>query len=165
MSSRCISEVMETRHYVHLPAQISDDGEVAVSGDSEGTVLVWALSDSACVMRLQAHSSPIAYVDVNADGTRALTVDTEGHALLWFLDAARLFEVLRQHSDFVCCVAPSPDGSSLVVGYKDGCLRCWNVCDGPGLAASITWTHSKQVRHAGAVNAVAQASLRGRVAS
>ncbi|EFJ51236.1 hypothetical protein VOLCADRAFT_88109 [Volvox carteri f. nagariensis] len=124
--------------------KISDDGEVAVSGDSEGTVLVWTLSDSACVMRLQAHSSPIAYVDVNADGTRALTVDTEGHALLWFLDAARAFEVLRQHSDLVCCVAPSPDGSSLVVGYKDGCLRCWNVCDGPGLVASVTWTHSKQ---------------------
>ncbi|GIL81855.1 hypothetical protein Vretimale_1435 [Volvox reticuliferus] len=124
--------------------KISDDGEVAVSGDSAGTVLVWALLDSACVMRLQAHSSPIAYVDVNADGTRALTVDTEGHALLWFLDAARAFEVLRQHSDLVCCVVPSPDGSSLVVGYKDGCLRCWNVCDGPGLAASVTWTHSKQ---------------------
>ncbi|GIL43770.1 hypothetical protein Vafri_1390 [Volvox africanus] len=124
--------------------KISDDGEVAVSGDSAGTVLVWSLSDSTCVMRLQAHASPIAFVDVNADGTRALTVDTEGNALLWFLDAARVFEVLRQHSDLVCCVAPTPDGSSLVVGYKDGCLRCWNVCDGPGLAAAVTWTHSKQ---------------------
>ncbi|KXZ50265.1 hypothetical protein GPECTOR_17g904 [Gonium pectorale] len=124
--------------------KISEEGEVAISGDSEGMVLVWSLADGSCVMRLQAHSAPIAYVDVNADGTRALTVDTEGHALLWYLDAARAFEVLRQHSDLVACVVPTPDGTSLVVGYKDGCLRCWNVSDGPGLAANVTWTHTKQ---------------------
>ncbi|GFR49848.1 hypothetical protein Agub_g11948 [Astrephomene gubernaculifera] len=124
--------------------KISEEGDVAVSGDSEGTVLVWSLSDGACVMRLQAHSSPIAYVDINADGTRAVTVDTEGHALLWFLDAARVFEVMRQHSDLVSCVVPTPDGNSLIVGYKDGALRSWNLCDGPGFAATVTWTHSKQ---------------------
>lgn len=86
----------------------------------------------------------MAYVDINADGTRALTVDSEGHAFLWYLDAARMFEVLRQHSDLVCCLAPTPDGSALVVGYKDGCLRSWNVTDGPGFQASVTWTHAKQ---------------------
>lgn len=54
-------------------------------------------------------------------------------------------QVMRQHSDLVCSLAPTPDGASLVVGYKDGCLRCWNLSDGPSFEATVTWTHSKQV--------------------
>ena len=76
--------------------QICEDGEVAISGDSEGTVLVWSLADGSCIMRLQGHSSPVLFVDLNADATRALSVDGDGNAFLWYLDAARMFEVGRR---------------------------------------------------------------------
>ncbi len=42
-----------TRNVLCTGPQISEDGEVAISGDSEGNVLVWALEEGLCAIRLQ----------------------------------------------------------------------------------------------------------------
>lgn len=59
-----------------LPAQISEDAGVAVSGDSEGVVLVWDLEAGACVMRLQVRydAAAMPYISAVHGGTVQYTI-------------------------------------------------------------------------------------------
>jgi WD40 repeat protein len=122
-----------------LYCQASGDRNYAISGDTDGVVILWDVDAGDPLLRLQAHSAPVISCDLSADCTRAYTLDSEGHAHIWYLDTQGVFDVMLQHTNLLTCCELMADGGKMVVGYADGSLRLWTL----GLYVSLVWCHNQ----------------------
>jgi WD40 repeat protein/transcriptional regulator with XRE-family HTH domain len=119
----------------------SPDGHTLASGDSSGTIQLWAVADPAHPRPLGhplpssfAVSAGIVYsVAFSPDGHTLASGDSSGTIQLWDVaDPAhprRLGSNLVNNVPSVLSVAFSPDGHTLASGSDDGTVQLWDVAD------------------------------------
>ncbi|NJL95458.1 MAG: hypothetical protein HC915_17895 [Anaerolineae bacterium] len=100
--------------------EISRDGQTALSGGADGTVVRWDLRDGSAMTRLVGHTSPVTAVAVNANGSQAATGacarfnqsgDTcaLGEIILWDLETGTQLRRLQELNDEITALAFSND--------------------------------------------------------
>lgn len=125
---------------------------IALLGDTEGSVRLWNLADGAETVErafLQGHNTQVTAVAFSPSGDRIASsggyahvdepaegADANNYAIiLWDVNSVTPVTVLRGHTADVVDMAFSANGAMLVSASADGSVRLWNVADGAELNA------------------------------
>jgi WD40 repeat protein len=112
---------------------VSQDGRLALSGASDGTMRLWNRTGQDELRRFVTDGTPLTAVDVSPDGRYLLAGDFNGETTLW--DIERGEEVRRFRSEASIApgaVAFSPDGRAALVG-------CVDVFGDSGATSLVLW--------------------------
>jgi WD40 repeat protein/DNA-binding SARP family transcriptional activator/energy-coupling factor transporter ATP-binding protein EcfA2 len=116
----------------------SMDGSRIVTGDDDGTAIVWDAHTGKRIVGLPDPGAPSGFlgVAVSRDGTKLATGDALGRVRIWQLGARRVVRTIQAPQP-VCDVAWSPDGSLVGAGQcgaynfsSSSATRVWNVRTG-----------------------------------
>ncbi|MCK9896211.1 WD40 repeat domain-containing serine/threonine protein kinase [Frankia sp. AgB32] len=117
-----------------LSAAVSRDGQRIATGDRDGVITLWQVTDRTTLTRLDSVPS-VGWIDAlafNAGGDLLVSGSTDGTVRLWNLADPRnihRWSIGRVHTDAVRTVAFSPDGNTLASSGADGVLALWDVTD------------------------------------
>jgi WD40 repeat protein len=110
-----------------LAADISPDGDRAVTTDAGGTTRLWEVSSGLVVADLQGPGSPPKCVAFAPDGRKVLTAGADNTARLWDARTGAPLGPPLRHDGLVCYVAFSADGALVVTVSTDQTARVWDV--------------------------------------
>lgn len=106
---------------------ISPDGQILVSGNSDGTIKVWNLSQGLEIRTIQGHRYKVVSIAISPDG-QTLVSCSESEIKAWNLATGEEIFTIKSRFTFVESIAISPDGQTLVSGGRD--IKVWNLSTG-----------------------------------
>jgi WD40 repeat protein len=105
----------------------SSDGKTLATGDEEGTIKLWNVSDAKVRVRLTRHDGWVNSVQFSPDDKTLLSGSRDATVRLWDVGTGKELAVLRSHEEEVRAVAFSPDGRLLASGGDDKTVKVWNL--------------------------------------
>lgn len=134
-----------------MSVSLNPEGTLLATGDLDGKICLWRVSDGQPVLTLQGQGGWIWAVTFSPDGKTLASCSHDFLIRLWDVQSldfepsnpANLTEAndsnplpgaclntLRGHSHRVWTIAFSPDGQLLASGSDDETIRLWNAHDG-----------------------------------
>ena len=145
---------------VPLSTDISPDGRTALTGLSDGTIILWdvsaalntGLETGAEIHQFRGHTSWVNDVTFSPDGKTALSGSNDGMLILWNVatgqEIRRFGELPGGYSEAVLAVDISPDGRTAVSGgisiYSGG-LILWDLETGTDIRCFEEESHVRSV--------------------
>ncbi|MGH3941953.1 MAG: TIR domain-containing protein [Pseudonocardiaceae bacterium] len=131
---------------------LSRSGRTLATGHSDGTVILWDLTDPALPQQLgtplTGHNDAISSVAFAPDGRTLATASFDRTVALWDLpNPVRPRQFLTGHTSPVNSVTFAPDGRTLATASDDSTALLWNLTDaaGPQLPESALTSHTGRV--------------------
>lgn len=126
---------------------ISNDGEVLLSGDSNGRVKIWKLATGKCLRQYQAHDTSVTTLALSRDTSRLLTGSSSGICREFGIVSQNVLQVYEGHTSYIYSCQyvlewTMADGKNplsatatswVVTSSADGTVRLWQK----GLAIRI----------------------------
>jgi cytochrome c len=107
---------------------VSADGQIAISGSFDTSVIRWSLTRDAAEQVLRFHDGAVNAVAFLKDGGIA-TAGDDRRIAIWVAGADRPARVLAGHEAPVVALAVSPDGTALASASWDHTVRVWSLKD------------------------------------
>ncbi len=128
-------------------ARFSPDGNHILTGQEDGTVVLWESAGGREVRRFRAHAGEIDRVRFSDDGRIFTTTTLHSHELkVWDTDSGAPVATLP-HDAQVACECFDPKHPRLFTGARDRTLRIWDLGTGKEVAkrtgeavAGAIWT-------------------------
>ncbi len=119
-------------------AAFSPDGQTALSGSGDGTLILWNVETGEVIRRFEGHTGGVNSVAFSPDGQTALSGSDDATLILWDISTALNTSVakgeeirrFKGHTGGVNAIAFSPDGQTALSGSDDSALILWNVATG-----------------------------------
>jgi WD40 repeat protein len=108
----------------------SSDGQMLVSGSSDGSVKLWDVRVSRLVRSLEGHHAGVNAVAVSPDNRTIASGSDDKTIKLWDALTGRLLRTLQGHEDKVNSVAFSPNGRLLASASADSWVNLWDPGSG-----------------------------------
>ena len=108
---------------------ISADGQMAMAGMSDQTMLLWDLNTGEELRKFAGHSAQISNLTFSPDGRKVLSGSSDGGLKLWDLSTGKEQCIYLGHSQMVWSLGISPDGRFALSGSTDGILKLWDLAD------------------------------------
>ena len=107
---------------------VSANGELIVSGHSDGSFIGWdAVSGNPVGVRVGAHSKRVTCLAISEDGSTIVTGSYDRSVRMWDAKNGEPKGILMKHEDGVMSVAICESGSLIVTGLFDGTVCRWNM--------------------------------------
>ena len=120
---------------------VTADGQTAVSGSFDETVIRWSLARDAALQVMRFHDGSVNAVAILDDG-RIATAGQDRRVALWTPGADQPATVLTGHEAPVVALAGSPDGKWLASASWDHTVRLWPLAGG---TARVLSGHAQNV--------------------
>jgi cytochrome c len=108
---------------------VAPDGNTAISGSFDTSVIRWSLQNNAAIEVLRFHDGPVNAVALLPDG-RAATAGEDTRIALWRPGKSRPDAVFEGHKAPVVALAISPDGGTIASASWDHTARLWPTAGG-----------------------------------
>ena len=125
---------------------VAADCRHGVSGDSDGTIKVWDLSNGAELGSFAAHKSDVRSISISADGRYAISggcfsydedkICEAGSLKLWEVTAGKQLHEFLGHAGFVETAVIAPD-ARFALSSSEKTLKLWDLSE---------WTHLPKAR-------------------
>ncbi|MGB7415624.1 MAG: NB-ARC domain-containing protein, partial [Thermosynechococcaceae cyanobacterium] len=126
---------------VVLALAYSPDGRLFATGDANGEIRLWRVSDSKQLFCCRGHTGWVLSVTFSADGKILASSGIDYTAKLWDVSIGECRQILRGHCNLVWSVAFSPDSQILASGSADHTIKLWDVDTGECLRTLEGHTH------------------------
>jgi WD40 repeat protein len=113
-----------------LTVAFSPDGRRLASGDQNGKIVVWDLSNGTALATLQHHAERILTAAFSPDGHTLATGNSDGSIRLWNVEQGSPIRELVGHHYGVMGLVFTPDGRTIVSGCADGIVKLWDASTG-----------------------------------
>jgi len=112
-----------------LSSAISPDGNVAITGDAVGSLVMWNLGSGTQIRSVQAaHEKNVSSIAISPDGRLAASASDDHEIKLWtVVDGKPYGDALEYHSDRVAVVCFDPSSRYLLSGSWDGTIAVWDL--------------------------------------
>lgn len=104
----------------------SGDGKYVVTGDMQGTVVLWGTKDRTPVRKFKAHTGRVGVLAFIPGRGEFVSSGEDGAVRLWNVADTDVTD-LKESGPGVTALAVSADGSVLYAASNDGAVRGWNV--------------------------------------
>lgn len=108
---------------------VAPDGERAISGGFDNSVIRWSLSRLAAADVIRFHDGPVNAVALLAGG-RAASAGEDGRIAIWGASPDTPERVMTGHEAKIVALAASPDGRHLVSASWDRTVRVFDLATG-----------------------------------
>ncbi|MFI6097019.1 protein kinase [Lentzea sp. NPDC051213] len=116
---------IDTRVRELLTVAVSRSGQVVLTGDGKGRLLLWSPGETRKPLRtLTRRGDTIKRMAMNDAGTRAVVARSSGLEL-WDLERRKRRKTLSLNDSQLSAVAISRDGEDVVTGHANGYVRMW----------------------------------------
>lgn len=109
------------------------DENIVVSGEQDGLIQVWDVTQSEPVLTLSEGVADVVSVAVSNNGQYVASGSDDQRIRVWELATGKLLKTLSGHEFLVSAVAFSPDGMLLVSSSYDEYLKVWEWQRGSAL--------------------------------
>jgi WD40 repeat protein/transcriptional regulator with XRE-family HTH domain len=113
-----------------LSVSFSPDGKLLATGDVDGTIHLWQVSNCQQLLTLKGHRGWVWAIAFSPDGQTLVSGSNDSNVQLWNLTSGRCETVLQEHVNGVWSVSFSPDGKTLAIGSQDFSVYLWDVTQG-----------------------------------
>jgi serine/threonine protein kinase len=120
------SVVLEGHTGPVLAIAYGPDGNLLLSGSTDGTVRLWNLGTASPLQVFHGHKDGVRSVAVSPDGKLAISGSKDGTVRLWDLHTGQQQHCCK-HDKTVTSVAFSPGGRQALSGSEDGTICRWEV--------------------------------------
>ncbi|MGW7719257.1 nSTAND1 domain-containing NTPase [Streptomyces chartreusis] len=128
-------------------AAFSPDGSTVATGDWDGRIRLWSVSDGALRRTLVSRAKVVGSVAFSPDGKTLASAGDDGAVRLWDVRTGDRRAALTGHTGGVFSVAFSPDGRTLATGSADRTARLWDTVT--GRVRAVLAAHTEVVRSVG----------------
>ncbi|MGB3509628.1 MAG: protein kinase [Microcoleaceae cyanobacterium] len=108
---------------------ISQDGQILVCGNGDGTIKVWQLETGEELGIIKGHTNDVISIALSRDGEILASGSYDGKIKVWQLET-QTEQTLQSHFMRVSSIAISPDGEKLVSGSSDDSIKFWHIPTG-----------------------------------
>jgi len=127
-SSLELIQFIDTNNPVNSIA-FSPDGRTMVSGNDDGSVRLWRVSDGVLLMNMKGHTDRVTSVAFSPDGQAVASGCADFTVRLWRLsDGKPIFNVFAKYKS--SGVTFSPDGKMVASWGAERSISLWSVVDG-----------------------------------
>ncbi|MFQ5407425.1 MAG: BTAD domain-containing putative transcriptional regulator [Anaerolineales bacterium] len=106
---------------------ISPDGETALAGLDDGTVIYFVLATGDVIFLLPAHTGRVNGVTFSPDGALAVSASEDGSVLVWDLASGSVRTRFDEHRGGVRALAVNPTGTLVASGDTEAGLLLWDI--------------------------------------
>jgi WD40 repeat protein len=124
-----IAQVLRYSPYLIRCVCFTPDGTRALTGHSNGAVMLWDLDSGRAIHEFEGHTDTVSTVSVSTDGRLALSGSHDGSAMLWSLGAFAS-TAGAGHAGEVTNLAFAPDGTALLSAAEDQTVVLWSAESG-----------------------------------
>lgn len=129
---------------------ITNDRSRIASGDDEGVIILWDVSDGTLLQRINnAHNGRVTDIAFAPDGAQFVSTSADTTVRVWSTEDGEQVRLLQFHGNRVTHVAYHPNGSEFITGDANGRIIVWN--------ASNSFFRRDETRHLEAITGIAYA--------
>jgi WD40 repeat protein/serine/threonine protein kinase/energy-coupling factor transporter ATP-binding protein EcfA2 len=108
-------------------AAFSPDGQTALSGSRDNTLILWDVETGEILHSFEGHEDRVYAVAFSPDGQTALSASADNTVILWDISNRALLHRFEGHEDRVRAVAFSPDGQTALSSSDDDTVILWDI--------------------------------------
>ena len=116
------------KDYVHALA-ITPNGQILVSGSSNGNIKLWSFPGGALLANLDGNGSWVWDLAITPDGQTLASGSSDSTIKLWDLPKKIPVGTLEGHEGGVRALSITPDGTILISGHFDNTIKLWNIAE------------------------------------
>nr|WP_242042627.1 pentapeptide repeat-containing protein [Leptolyngbya sp. FACHB-541] len=113
-----------------LSVACSPDGFFFATGDTNGEIHLWQISNGKLFLTLRGHSDWVRSVAISADGKTLVSSSSDWTIKLWDTHTGSCLRTLRGHTHGVQTVALDSSGTIIASSSRDLTVKIWNVQSG-----------------------------------
>jgi WD40 repeat protein len=110
-----------------LSVALSSDGQYALSGSVDNTVILWETETGQVIRHFTGHTDNVLGVDFSPDGQYALSGSADNTMILWDVMTGEQIGRFQGHESGITSVTFSPDGKYALSSSWDKTIVLWDV--------------------------------------
>lgn len=113
-----------------LSVAFSGDGKLLATGDVDGRVCLWQVTDGQQLLTCKGHNNWVHSVAFLPQDFTLISASEDRTLRLWDLSTGECLRVFQGHTGRVWCVAPHPSNQTIASGSEDRKIKLWNLNTG-----------------------------------
>lgn len=110
-----------------VPVVFSPNGRLLATGDYNGTIRIWRVSDWRCVRRFTDIDEIVESLAFSPNSKLMAYGDGRGTVRVWKISSWRCIKRFTDVGGVVESLTFSPNGNFMAAGYHNGAIRIWNT--------------------------------------
>jgi WD40 repeat protein len=113
-----------------LSVTFSPNGEILATGDVDGEIRLWQVSDGQQLLTCKGHTNWVHSVAFLPENLTLISASEDRTLRLWDITTGECLRVFQGHTGRVWCVAPHPQGRTIASGSEDRKIKLWDLNTG-----------------------------------